>query len=140
MGPGHAGMRAGAFVLALAVSVFALRSARAADEKHDHEAAKDTEEPVYELNREITPPRLIRQVNPKYSPGSRGIRIQGSVTIALIVSSQGTPKSPHVVKGLDKDVDQAAIEAVEKWLFAPAKKDGKPVAVNVTVEIQFHSM
>ena len=44
------------------------------------------------------------------------------------------------VKSLDKDVDQAAVEAVKQWLFAPGKKNGKPVAVNIQIEVRFHSM
>ena len=45
-----------------------------------------------------------------------------------------------MLKGLDKDVDQSAVAAVEQWRFAPAQKDGKPVAVRITLEIAFHEM
>ena len=41
---------------------------------------------------------------------------------------------------LDRDIDGAVVAAVKQWLFAPARKDGKPVAVRVQIEIQFHSM
>jgi len=82
---------------------------------------------------------VIKQVNPEYSPGS-GIRIEGSVLIETVVSSRGTPKKTHVVRGLAKDVDEAAVEAVKQWLFQPGRKDGKAVAVSVHIEIRFHSM
>lgn len=68
------------------------------------------------------------------------MRVVGSVTIALVVSSKGVPRDLRVVKGLDQDVDQSALEAVEQWRFAPAQKDGKPVAVRITLEITFHEM
>jgi TonB family protein len=45
-----------------------------------------------------------------------------------------------VVKSLDKDIDQSAVEAVKQWHFDPAKKGDQPVAVKITVEIRFHSM
>ena len=56
------------------------------------------------------------------------------------MSSAGEPKDVHVVKSLEKDVDQSAVDAVQKWRFEPARKDGQPVAVKVSVEIRFHDM
>jgi TonB family protein len=99
----------------------------------------DPEEKVYELGPGITQPRVTRQVTPHYSE-ARGVRVEGSVLIELIVSSRGLPQSPRVVKGIDKDVDQSAVDAVAQWRFDPAKKDDKPVAVKLTLEIEFHSM
>ena len=68
------------------------------------------------------------------------MRAVGSVIIALVVSSKGLPKDPHIVKSLDKDLDQSAVDAVKEWRFAPAQKDGKAIAVRVSVQIQFHDM
>jgi TonB family protein len=101
--------------------------------------AQTDDEAVYDLGPGVTPPRVVKQVNPHYS-NDRGVRAVGSVIIALIVSSKGLPKDPHVVKSLDKDLDQSAIAAVKEWIFAPAQKDGKAVAVHVSVQIQFHDM
>jgi len=56
------------------------------------------------------------------------------------VSSHGAPRNARVVRGLDKEIDEAVIAAVKQWQFAPGKKNGKPVAVRVQVEIEFHSM
>jgi TonB family protein len=98
-----------------------------------------SEEPVYDLGPGVTPPRVIKQVNPHYAT-NHGVRAVGSVIIALVVSSKGIPKDPRVVKGLDKDLDESAVKAVKEWLFAPAQKDGKAVAVRVSVQIEFHEM
>ena len=102
-------------------------------------AAQTDDETVYDLGPDITPPRVVKQVNPRYST-DRGVRAVGSVIIGLVVSSQGLPKDPHVVKGLEKELDQSAVAAVKEWRFAPAQKNGKPVAVRVSVQIQFHEM
>ena len=99
----------------------------------------DRTEDVYDLGPGIVPPRIIKQVAPRPS-NARGVRVVGSVTIALVVSSKGMPKDVHVVKGLDNEVDKSAVEAVEQWRFAPAQKDRKPVAVRITLEISFHEM
>lgn len=86
----------------------------------------------------VTPPRVIQQVQPEHP--AKGFRISGTVEIGLIVSSAGEPKDVRVVRSLEKDIDQSAVEAVQKWRFDPAKKDGKAVAVKVSVEIRFHDM
>ena len=99
----------------------------------------DSTEPVYDLGPGINPPRITKQVNPEYS-GTKGVRVVGSVTIALVVTSRGLPQDPHVLKSLDKEIDASAVEAVKQWRFAPAQKEGKPVAVRIAVEIEFHSM
>jgi TonB family protein len=101
-------------------------------------AAQD-DEPVYDLGPGVTPPRVIKQTAPRY-PDGRGVRATGSVIVALVVSSGGLPREPHIVKSLDKDLDQSAVEAVKEWRFAPAQKDGKAIAVRVSLQIQFHSM
>jgi periplasmic protein TonB len=102
-------------------------------------AAQTDDEPVYDLEPGVTPPRVIKQTAPQY-PNGRGVRAVGSVIIGLIVSSKGLPKNPQVLKSLDKDLDQSALDAVKEWRFAPAQKDGKPIAVRVSLQIEFHSM
>jgi protein TonB len=86
----------------------------------------------------VSQPRVVRQVQPEHP--ARGFRISGTVLIGLVVGSNGEPRDVHVVKSLEKEIDQSAVEAVQKWRFEPAKKDGKPVAVKVSVEIRFHDM
>jgi TonB family protein len=98
------------------------------------------EEPVVDLGPGVTPPRVTHQVSPVNRPDARGFRISGTVLIGLVVSSQGEPKEIHVIRSLDKDVDQSAVEAVQQWHFEAAKQGDKPVAVRITVEIRFHSM
>jgi periplasmic protein TonB len=100
----------------------------------------ENDEPVFDLGDGITPPRVIHQVNPKPDSGTRGFRITGEVLIALIVSSRGLPVNVHVVRSVDGEIDASAVEAVRQWRFEPARKDGKPVAVRVTVEIRFHDL
>ena len=118
----------------------ALYAAGSPDDSKGEKGADAGDEPVYTLTDDVTPPRVTKQVNPQYSPGSRGVRIHGSVLIETVVSSRGDPKKTHVVRGLDKEIDVAAVDAVNQWRFEPGKKNGKPVAVRVQIEIQFHSM
>jgi protein TonB len=100
--------------------------------------AQSEDEKVYTVGNGVTTPRVTRQVDPEHP--ARGFRISGAVLIGLIITSKGEPKEVHVVRSLEKDVDDAAVEAVKQWHFAPATKDGKPVAVKIDVEIRFHDM
>ena len=103
------------------------------------ESTKESDEQVYDLVDGIKPPRIVHQVNPDYS-AVRGVRVRGSVAIGLVVNSQGGPKDVRVVQSLQPEVDRCAVKAVKQWRFAPAQKDGKAVAVHVTIELEFHSM
>jgi len=109
-------------------------------QKSASEDASPSDEPVYELGPGITPPRVTKQVNPKYSESSRGVRVTGLIRIEVIVSSDGAPKNPRVIKGIEDEIDRAAVEALKQWRFAPARKDNKAIAVRVVIEIEFHGM
>jgi protein TonB len=98
------------------------------------------DEPVLDLGPGITPPRVIHQIAPKPDSGEKGFRISGTVLVALVVSSKGLPVDVRIARSVDKDIDQSAVDAVKQWRFEPARKDGKPVAVKVTVEIRFQDL
>lgn len=99
---------------------------------------RTADEPVVAMVPGVTPPRVTSQAAPEHP--AKGFRISGTVLISLVVTSRGEPKEPRVVRSLEKDIDQSALDAVMKWQFAPAMRDGKPVATRVTVEIRFHDM
>lgn len=101
-------------------------------------SAQSGDEQVYSVGNGVTTPRVTHQVDPQHP--ARGFRISGTVLIGLIVTSKGEPKDVHVVRSLEKDVDQAAVDAVKQWHFDPATKGGTPVAVKIDVEIRFHDM
>jgi TonB family protein len=56
----------------------------------------------------------------------------------LIVDAAGRPRDIKVVRGLGLGLDAQALAAVQKWRFQPALKDGKPVDVEISVEVEFH--
>jgi len=57
------------------------------------------------------------------------------VVVRLVVGEDGRPRDVEVVKGVSPELDQAALDGVKRWRFTPAKKDGKPVAVKVNIEV-----
>jgi protein TonB len=53
------------------------------------------------------------------------------------VKADGTVGDTKIVKSLDPDLDQAALDAAAQWLFEPGTRDGKPVDVLVTITMAF---
>lgn len=93
--------------------------------------------PVYTAGNGVTPPQPTKQVNPKYTDAARQARIQGSVQLSGIVETDGLIGSIQVVKGLDSELDEQAVQALSQWRFKPGQKDGADVRVRVTIEMTF---
>jgi TonB family protein len=87
----------------------------------------------------VMAPRLLSSAKPQYTAEAMRNRIQGSVRLRAIVERDGTPSGVEVVNSLDAKfgLDQAAIDAVKQWRFAPGTVDGNPVRVMVTVDLSF---
>jgi TonB family protein len=86
----------------------------------------------------IRPPRALYDPEPDYSEEARKVKLQGSVVLSLVVDATGHPRNVKIARSLGMGLDEKAIEAVEKWKFAPGMKDGYPVATRVEVEVNFH--
>ena len=85
----------------------------------------------------VSAPRAIYRPDPEYSEEARKAKYQGTVVLGLVVDSSGRPRGLKVERGLGMGLDEKALEAVRNWKFEPAEKDGKPVAVAISVEVQF---
>jgi protein TonB len=59
------------------------------------------------------------------------------VQLEIVVDEHGLPKDVRVKRALGLGLDQKAMEAVMKWRFKPGIRDGKPVPVIATVEVNF---
>jgi TonB family protein len=86
----------------------------------------------------LAPPVPFRKVDPKYIATAVAERIQGRVQLLCMINKDGRVEQVELVRGLDARLDQSAIEALTKWLFKPASKNGEAVDVDVMVEIPFH--
>jgi periplasmic protein TonB len=85
----------------------------------------------------VTTPRVIYDPEPAYSDAARSVKMQGMVTLRLIVGADGRPREIRVQKGLGMGLDEKAIAAVESWRFEPSMLNGRPVAVAIQVEVNF---
>jgi TonB family protein len=92
---------------------------------------------VYRAGNGVSQPTLISKVEPEYSEEARKAKHQGVVVLQIVVDAKGNAVLPKVIRSLGLGLDEKAVEAVLKWKFKPGFKDGKPVAVAATVEVNF---
>jgi protein TonB len=92
---------------------------------------------VYRIGGGVSAPTVLLKIEPEYSEEARKAKWQGTVVLSLVVDEKGMPEELKVVRALGLGLDQKAIEAVTKWRFKPGMKDGKPVAVQATIEVNF---
>jgi TonB family protein len=92
----------------------------------------------YRVGGGISAPQPLNSVEAEFSDEARRAKYQGVCLIQMIVDAQGIPQNPRVVRPLGMGLDEKALEAVRKYRFKPAMKDGKtPVPVMITVEVNF---
>jgi periplasmic protein TonB len=92
---------------------------------------------IFKAGNGVSKPELIHKVEPEYSEEARKAKFQGVVVLYVVVDQNGNAVAPRVVKGLGLGLDEKALEAVIQWKFKPGYKDGRPVAVAATVEVNF---
>lgn len=85
----------------------------------------------------LRPPVPLHKVDPRYQPAAISERVEGKVQIAGVIRTDGRVDLVHVLKSVDARLDKSAKEALLKWEFEPAKRDGSPVEVDVVAEIPF---
>jgi protein TonB len=79
---------------------------------------------------------LIQRTLPVYPPIARATGTNGTVTLAAIISKNGTIENLRVISGPIM-LQQAALDAVRTWLYRPYLLNGQPVEVETTVSVIF---
>ncbi|WP_353069800.1 energy transducer TonB [Tunturibacter empetritectus] len=85
----------------------------------------------------ITPPKVVRYVNPNYNNVAKDKKYSGTVLMNLWVGSNGAISHLSVRRALGLGMDEDAMAAVQQYTFEPAKENGKPVTVELNIETAF---
>ena len=87
----------------------------------------------------VTPPRVVSAVQPKYPSSARSAGVEGVVGVKMLVNATGKVENAFVVRSSgNAALDEAAVAAVYKWRFSPAKdKFGQKAPCYVTQGIRF---
>ena len=92
---------------------------------------------VFHVGGGVSAPKAVYAPDPEYSEEARKAKYQGTCVLMLIVGPDGHPRDIRVARSLGLGLDEKAMEAVKQWKFDPALKDGKPVAVAISVQVEF---
>ncbi len=86
---------------------------------------------------DIRPPLKLRDVRPVYPEVARLARVGALVIVQCVIGTDGRVTEATVLRGHPL-LDAAALDAVRQWTYRPTLLNGTPVAVQMTVTIQFH--
>jgi TonB family protein len=92
---------------------------------------------LYHVGGGVAAPQLVSAPDPEFSDEARRTNFQGVCVVSLIVDAQGNPQRVQVVRHLGMGLDEKAVEAVKQYRFKPATLQGKPVPVEVNIEVNF---
>jgi protein TonB len=111
---------------------------------------------VRQIEGDVKGPVILYEPEPVYTQAGRKAKVQGVVTVSIVVDEHGQPQNVHIVRGLGIGPDgkpdpklkkaarvamdrmnQSAVDAVKQYKFKPAMENGKPVAVYLNVEVNF---
>lgn len=87
-------------------------------------------------NAPITPPKIIRHVEPQFPRGAADFSVGGTLIVQAVIMTNGRLRSPRILQPLEAPtLSYAALEAMKHWQFEPGKVNNEPVEVfyNLTV-------
>jgi protein TonB len=92
---------------------------------------------VFKVGGGVTAPRVTQRQDPEYTKEASDAKVEGTVLLSVVVGSDGIAHDINVTRSLGSGLDEKAVQAVQKWRFAPGTKDGAPVNVKASIEVNF---
>lgn len=88
---------------------------------------------------DLDAPVPINRPAPRYPPQALRRNVGGSVRVLATVASDGSVERLELAEGSgNRDLDRAAMEAVRRWTFRPATRNGQPVTATVVIPLEFN--
>jgi len=91
----------------------------------------------YKIGGDVKQPKLLSKVEPSYTEDARIAKLAGTVSLRATIGADGIARDMQVTQPLGLGLDEAAIRAVSQWKFDPGTKDGQPVPVIATIQVNF---
>lgn len=92
---------------------------------------------AYKPGNGVSPPKLLKLVQPQYTADAMRAKVQGVVVLECVVMPDGTISETRVKRSLPFGLDEEAIKAARQWRFSPGTRQGEPVPVIVSIELSF---
>ena len=94
-------------------------------------------DPIYKIGNGTSTPKLVYKEEPRYSDAAEAAKVEGTVALRTVIGKGGMAENIKVIRKLHPDLDANAVECVKKWRFEPGMRDGMPVRVLATIEVNF---
>ena len=85
----------------------------------------------------VTPPQVVKQVDPKYSNDAMRAGVQGRAVLDAVIGPDGSIERSRVRCSVHPSLDLQALEALSGWTFKPALLNGVPTSFVIEVEMEF---
>ena len=85
----------------------------------------------------VQPPKATHSPDPEYPKIPVDAEPRGVVVMLIGINAKGRVELVHVLRASNEAFQDSAVNTVKTWKFSPARKDGKPVPVQITVEMHF---
>ncbi len=85
----------------------------------------------------IKPPKATSAPDPKFPDLPADAEPRGTVVMLIGVNTKGHVEAVRVLRSDQQAFETTAVATVKKWKFKPAEKDGRPIPVQITVEMRF---
>jgi TonB family protein len=93
--------------------------------------------PYLRVTKDMKPPKATHAPDPQYPDVPADTEPNGVVLMLVGINPKGHVEQVHVLRSSNAIFEASAVTTVRTWKFSPAKKDGQPVPVQVTVEMHF---
>ncbi|HXC95926.1 MAG TPA: TonB family protein [Edaphobacter sp.] len=85
----------------------------------------------------VSAPIPVYWFEPEFSEEARKAKFSGNVMVNLWVDDKGIPSHVHVLRAVGMGLDERAVAAVRQYRFKPAMENGRPVTVEMNIEVTF---
>jgi protein TonB len=98
---------------------------------------EEPDDRIYHLTSRMSPPVLIARVQPEYPSTERRAGREGTVIVTAVIGKDGVVRDPKVIRSVSPGLAAAAIDAVLKWRYRPARLEDRDVAVHTVIRLAF---
>ena len=92
---------------------------------------------VHQVGEDVSAPAVLQKVDPEYTDEGRAAQLSGTVVVSTEIGPDGLAHNTRILRALGLGLDESAIDAISQWRFRPGVKDGQPVTVAATIEVNF---
>jgi len=98
---------------------------------------EEMEKGAVKVTGDISPPKLIKKINPVYPEEARRKGVMGIVTLSVRTDETGAVEQVLVLRSIP-ELDKAAVYAIKQWKYEPVFIEGKATPIVFTVTVRFN--